>query len=126
MNADSVTPRATVQLLQAMAKRPEWKAYHAALPILGVDGTLATVVSKDSPARGQVQAKTGTLSWMDLMNGRTLLRSKALAGVMTTKSGRELTLAMFVNSNPLPKGVTSVREGRALGRLCEILHEHVQ
>ena len=35
--ADYVTARATVQLLQAMAKRPEYKAYEAALPVLGMD-----------------------------------------------------------------------------------------
>src|SRR5207248_5812309 len=56
--ADAVTPRATVQLLLAMAKRPEYAAYHAGLPILGVDGTLADAVPADSPARGKVQAKT--------------------------------------------------------------------
>lgn len=126
MNADSVTPRATVQLLQAMAKRPEWKAYHAGFPILGVDGTLATVLPKDSPALGKAQGKTGTLSWQDVMNERSLLRSKALAGVMTTKAGRELTFAMFVNNVPHPKGVTAQREGKLLARLCEIIHENVQ
>ena len=25
---------------------------------------------------------------------------------------------------PLPKGVTSPREGKVLGRLCEILYQH--
>lgn len=124
MNADAVTPRATVQLLQAMAKRPEWKAYHAGLPVLGVDGTLASVVSKDSPALGKVQAKTGTLYWQDLMNDRGLLRSKALGGVMTTRSNRELTFALFVNHVPMPRGVVPSREGKVLGRLCEIIHEH--
>src|SRR5207244_9671896 len=28
-NADAVTPRASVQLLQALAKRPDYKAFHA-------------------------------------------------------------------------------------------------
>jgi D-alanyl-D-alanine carboxypeptidase/D-alanyl-D-alanine-endopeptidase (penicillin-binding protein 4) len=122
--ADCVTPRATVDLLDAMRKRPEWDAYKAALPILGVDGTLAEVVPKDSPARGKVFAKTGTLSYDDNLNGRTLLRSKALAGVMTTAKGTELNLAMFVNNVPLPMGVTATREGKMLGKLCEVIHEH--
>ncbi len=61
--ADHVTARATVQLLQGMAKRPDWEAYKAALPILGVDGTLAEAVSSSSPAKGKVFAKTGTLIW---------------------------------------------------------------
>ncbi len=57
MQADHVTPRATVQLIQGMAKRKEWGAYKSALPVLGVDGTLADTVDKDSPARGKVFAK---------------------------------------------------------------------
>lgn len=121
-NADHVTPRVTVDLLRAMAKRPEWEAYRSGMPVLGVDGTLASV-SRDTPAAGHVFAKTGTLGWTDLVNDRTFLTSKALAGVMTTKSGRELAFAMFVNDVPLPKGARSNREGRVLGRLCEIIYD---
>ena len=90
--ADHVTPRATVQLLQGMAKRPEWDAYKAALPVLGVDGTLAEVVGDRQPGPGKVFAKTGTLIWSDTMNDRFLLKSKALAGTMTTKSGHDAVL----------------------------------
>jgi D-alanyl-D-alanine carboxypeptidase/D-alanyl-D-alanine-endopeptidase (penicillin-binding protein 4) len=43
---------------------------------------------------------------------------------MTTARGRRLTFAMFVNNVPLPPGVGPTREGRVLGRLCEILYEH--
>src|SRR5262249_30522327 len=110
--------------LQAMRKRPEWNVYKASLPVLGVDGTLADVVPATSPARGKVCAKTGTLTYDDLMNGRSLLRSKALGGVMTTANGSELALANFVNDVPLPPGVTSSREGKVLGRLCEIVYQY--
>src|SRR5205823_11194234 len=82
-NADCTTPRATVKLLQAMRPRKEYTAWHDGFPILGVDGTLSDVLSTSSPARGKAQAKTGTLSWFDAMNNRTLLRSKALAGTVT-------------------------------------------
>lgn len=123
-NADAVTPRATVQLLRALAKRSDYQALHAGLPILGVDGTLVDAVAADSPARGKVLAKTGTLSWEDVMNGRTLLTSKALAGTMTTAHGRSLIVALYVNDVPLPKGVNTTREGKALGTLCEIIYQH--
>jgi D-alanyl-D-alanine carboxypeptidase/D-alanyl-D-alanine-endopeptidase (penicillin-binding protein 4) len=123
-SADHASARAVVQLLQGMSKRGEWEAYKAAMPVLGVDGTLADVVKPDSPARGKVRAKTGTLVWYDAANDRQLLQSKALAGVMTTKAGTELHFAMMMNNVPLPKGVTSSREGKALGRLCELLYEH--
>jgi D-alanyl-D-alanine carboxypeptidase/D-alanyl-D-alanine-endopeptidase (penicillin-binding protein 4) len=122
--ADHVTPRATVQLLQAMAKRADFNFYEAALPVLGVDGTLADAVNAGSPARGAVKAKTGTYYWYDALNDRILLTSKALAGYLTTSRGRRLTFAMFVNNVPLPQGVGPNREGRVLGNLCEILHQH--
>jgi D-alanyl-D-alanine carboxypeptidase/D-alanyl-D-alanine-endopeptidase (penicillin-binding protein 4) len=121
-NADAVTPRASVQLLQALQKRPDFKFLHAGLPVLGVDGTLSTAVPASSPARGRVWAKTGTLEWEDGMNDRALLTSKALAGTMVTAKGRPLTVAIYVNMVPLPKGVTPAREGQAIGRLCEIIY----
>jgi D-alanyl-D-alanine carboxypeptidase/D-alanyl-D-alanine-endopeptidase (penicillin-binding protein 4) len=122
-NSDCTTPRATVKLIQGMSKRKEFAAWHAGFPILGVDGTLADVVPATSPAKGKIQAKTGTLSWYDAMNSRTLLRSKALAGTATTTDNRELIFAMFVNDVPLPAGVTVQREGKAMGRLCEAIYQ---
>jgi len=95
------------------------------LVCFGVDGTLADVVAANSPARGAIKAKTGTYYWLDLLNNRVLLTSKALAGYLTTARGRRLSFAMFVNNVPLPQGVTPSREGRVLGQLCEILHHHV-
>ncbi len=122
--ADFVSARATVQVIQGMAKREEWNAYKAALPVLGGDGTLAEVVKPDSPAHGKAFAKTGTLIWYDTLNERYLLKSKALAGTMTTKAGTTLYFCVMVNNVPLPEGVTATREGKVLGRLCELLYEH--
>jgi D-alanyl-D-alanine carboxypeptidase/D-alanyl-D-alanine-endopeptidase (penicillin-binding protein 4) len=122
--ADANTPRATVALLTALMKRPEWPALDAGLPVLGVDGTFASGASRSSPAAGHVRAKTGTLWYADVMNGRPLLRSKALAGTMTTARGARLAFAMFINDVPLPQGATPSREGKVLGRLCEIVYEH--
>ena len=80
--------------------------------MLGVDGTLATVVGKDSPARGKVQGKTGTYTDENRLLGRTHLRAKSLAGVMTTAKGKTLVFTIFVNDVPLPTGVTATREGK--------------
>jgi serine-type D-Ala-D-Ala carboxypeptidase/endopeptidase (penicillin-binding protein 4) len=45
---------------------------------------------------------------------------------MTTKSGRELAFAVFVNDVPLPTGVTTTREGKVLGKLAEIVYENCE
>jgi D-alanyl-D-alanine carboxypeptidase/D-alanyl-D-alanine-endopeptidase (penicillin-binding protein 4) len=120
--ADHVTPRATVELLQAMAQRPDFSVFERALPVLGVDGTLSKAVGPDSPARGKVQAKTGTLTWENLLWGRTLCTSKALAGYLTTAQGRRLAFAAFINGVHLKDGIDTGRLGRDLGRLCELVH----
>ena len=58
-NADATTPRATVQLLHALSKRPEFPVILAGLPILGVDGTLYDVLEPGSQARGKAQGQDG-------------------------------------------------------------------
>jgi D-alanyl-D-alanine carboxypeptidase/D-alanyl-D-alanine-endopeptidase (penicillin-binding protein 4) len=123
--ADYTTPRATVQLLRYMSSRPDFASYGGALPVLGVDGTLATSVSADSPARGKVRAKTGTLFWENTMNGGHIVTSKALAGYMESSHGRRLAFAMFVNNTKIDKASETSREGRALGKLCEIIYSEM-
>jgi D-alanyl-D-alanine carboxypeptidase/D-alanyl-D-alanine-endopeptidase (penicillin-binding protein 4) len=120
--ADFVTPTATVQLLRHMAGRPDFFVYGHALPILGVDGTLAKAVSANSPAKGHVQAKTGTLTWDNLLFERGLCTSKAIAGYMTTAKGQRLAFAAFVNGVHMKDGITTTRLGSDLGKLCEIVH----
>ena len=123
-SADSTTPRATVALLAAMARQKSADAYFGALPILGVDGTLADIVPKESPVYGKCRAKTGTLLWGDVQNDRLLLRAKALAGEITTAKGTTLYFAMFLNDFPLPPGGTSTQQGKVLGRVAEAIHVH--
>jgi D-alanyl-D-alanine carboxypeptidase/D-alanyl-D-alanine-endopeptidase (penicillin-binding protein 4) len=123
-NGDKLSPRAVVRLLQAMRKRDDWSSYEHGLPILGVDGTLASV-GKDGPARGKVHAKTGTYTDANLLLDRLFLRAKTLAGVMTTAKGQTLVFAIFVNDVPLPAGVLPTREGKVIGQLCEIIQQNV-
>ncbi|MBI3464968.1 MAG: D-alanyl-D-alanine carboxypeptidase, partial [Planctomycetes bacterium] len=123
--ADYTTPRATVQLLTHMAKHRAADVYRQALPVLGVDGTLATAVDADSPAKGKVRAKTGTFFSHNTMNNRPLLTSKALAGYMDSAKGRQLIFAFFVNNAHLEKSDDTAKVGRTLGKLCEIVHEEL-
>ena len=123
---DLVTPRQTVALLRAMAKRDDFAAFEAALPVLGRDGTLAQAVSADSPAKGQARAKTGTYWLVNGLSGEAVLTSKALAGYLDTASGRPLVFTFFVNQVPI-KGAevndATAAAGRTLGRLCEVFHD---
>ena len=127
--SDLATPRATVALLRAMAARPEFAVYDAALPLLGRDGTLAKSVAAESRARGHARAKTGTYVVENELDGTVVLTSKALAGYLETASGRPLVFAAFVNNVPLdvPKPNRSIADataeaGRLLGKFCEALY----
>lgn len=119
--SDYITPRATVDLLCKMSERDDFEVYLRALPILGVDGTLADAVPPDSPARGKVQAKTGTLYWRNNLDGGYLLQSKALAGYMTAASGRRVAFAFFVNNAQIDNAEGTAAAGRTLGQICELI-----
>ncbi len=121
--ADSITPRATVQLLRYMASRPDAAQFRNGLPSLGVDGTLVEAVTAQSPARGQVQAKTGTLFFQNLLNNRFLVTSKALAGYMTTSKKKNLAFAVFVNNAHIALDTDTAKVNRTLGRFCELVWE---
>lgn len=121
--ADFVTPRATCQLLQAMAKHKEFSNYRLALPVLGEDGTLAKAVASDSPAKGNVFAKTGTFTVANTFNATSLLTAKSLAGYATTASGREVAFACFVNLVPLERNEDREAVGKALGKIAEAVYK---
>jgi PBP4 family serine-type D-alanyl-D-alanine carboxypeptidase len=89
-------PRALVDLLIAMQGTDVADTYLGALPILGVDGSLATS-GVDLPAAGHVFAKTGTtIAPGD--DGETIeLKAQNLAGYIETASGRLVAYALMVN-----------------------------
>lgn len=119
--ADHASPKAAVMLLREMAKRHDGGAYRRALPIVGVDGTPASAVDADSPARGKFQAKTGTLTWTNGLTDTDIMTSKALSGYGETASGRQVIFAFFVNNVPVGEEGT-IEAGRDLGKLCELLY----
>lgn len=98
--ANLISPRTVVQFLHYMSTRSDFDDFRDTLPVLGEDGSLALVLT-DSPARGKVQAKTGTHFGGDEMNNRPFVYARALGGYMTTSSGRELVFYVNVNNVPL-------------------------
>lgn len=98
----SASSGAVITMLQALRERPEFSTLYDALPILGVDGSLAFVkdFEKDASlagAAGNVRAKTGTWVSADA-SGKPVLKGQAFAGYITTKSGRHLTYEVVVNN----------------------------
>ena len=83
---DAISPEALCVLLERMYDPTGESPFMTGLPIAGVDGSLATRM-KDTPAEGNVRAKTGTMS-----NIRTL------AGYVTTRDGETLAFVIMINN----------------------------
>lgn len=97
----TATPATVISLLEQLFKRPVYKPFRDAQPLLGIDGSLSFVTDFMSDptlagARGQVSGKTGTYIGVD-SQGQPSFRSQALAGYITTKSGRTLAFGLFAN-----------------------------
>lgn len=82
---DQIAPRAFTQLLSYASRQPWGAEWRNTLPVAGVDGTLDSRF-KDSPLKGRMWAKTGTLAEVN-----------ALSGYLTAASGRTLAFSIMVN-----------------------------
>ncbi len=94
--------RAVTRMLQEMQRRPAYATLYQDLPILGIDGSLASVkdFEKDptlAGAAGRVHAKTGTYVGA-AASGGMVLKGQAFGGYITTKSGRRLVYQLVVNN----------------------------
>lgn len=87
---DYVTPRALVKVLDTMRQSPHFALFRDALPIAGVDGTIRNRM-RDTPAQGNVRAKTGTLD-----------KARSLSGYVTTANGRLVLFSMLANNFTVP------------------------
>jgi D-alanyl-D-alanine carboxypeptidase/D-alanyl-D-alanine-endopeptidase (penicillin-binding protein 4) len=105
---DYLSPRAIVQVLDVMRRHPHFQIFYDALPIAGVDGTIENRM-RDTPAQGNLRAKTGTLD-----------KARALSGYVTTADGRVLLFSALANNYTTPLSqVTRVQDqiGAQLARL---------
>jgi D-alanyl-D-alanine carboxypeptidase len=101
------TPEAVTKLLAEMRKTAAGEAYFDAFPVLGVDGSLATIGKEPPdpvivPAFGHVYAKTGTTVAKDT------LKAQVFAGYIDGKSGARLAYVVYVNNVSPIAGVGDV------------------
>jgi D-alanyl-D-alanine carboxypeptidase/D-alanyl-D-alanine-endopeptidase (penicillin-binding protein 4) len=102
---DRIAPRAITQLL-AYASRQTWgPGWRDTLPVAGVDGTLAAHF-RNSPLKGKLSAKTGTLNGVN-----------ALSGYLTAASGKTLAFSILVNG----RRPGSEAEAQAIERIAEAI-----
>lgn len=87
---DVITPETIVRVLDAMRQSKDFATFYNALPIGGVDGTIANRM-KGTPAQGNVHAKTGTLDMV-----------RSLSGYVTTADGRLLLFSVLSNHFVVP------------------------
>jgi len=102
---DRVAPRVYTKLLTYAARQPWGQAWRETLPVAGVDGTLNNRF-KNSPLKGKLWAKTGTLN-----------ESDALSGYLTTATGKTLAFSIMVNGHRPGSTV----ETQAIDRICEAI-----
>ncbi len=102
-----LTPETVIRVLDVMRRHPSFSAFYDALPIAGVDGTIATRM-RGTAAAGNLRAKTGTID-----------RARSLSGYVTTADGRMLMFSLLCNNYTSVGAVTRVQD--AIGaRLAEL------
>ncbi|WP_419804738.1 D-alanyl-D-alanine carboxypeptidase/D-alanyl-D-alanine-endopeptidase [Terriglobus sp.] len=84
---DIVTPRAITQLLRYATTQPWGAQWKASLPIGGVDGSLRSRFP-DTPLKGHIFAKTGTLG-----------EARALSGYLDCASGQTVVFSIMVSTH---------------------------
>jgi len=84
-----VTPDAVMKLLQFNARQTYFKWFYDALPVAGVDGTLADRFH-NTPLQGRIHAKTGSLEHVN-----------SLSGYMNLPGRHRLAFVIIGNHHPL-------------------------
>ncbi len=100
-HADRSTPEDVVDLLRRIWLTPTGNLLHAALPIVGEQGTVQNL-GVHTPAQGHCVAKTGTLN--DVTN---------LAGYCAAKGGSTLAFALMIDGPPNSAALTMLSRGVA-------------
>jgi len=89
--SDLISPESIVGILEHMRRSPNFQPFYDALPIAGVDGTIGTRM-RNTPAQGNVHAKTGTLQMV-----------RSLSGYVTTADKHMLEFSILCNNWTTPQ-----------------------
>ena len=101
-----VAPEAVARVLEAMYRGPDFEPFFGALPVAGVDGTLAARL-KGTRAAGNARAKTGSLS-----------NVRSLSGYVRTADGEMLLFVLLVNGFTVPQRVVEAAQDQVVERLA--------
>ncbi|MBA3958201.1 MAG: D-alanyl-D-alanine carboxypeptidase/D-alanyl-D-alanine-endopeptidase [Parachlamydiaceae bacterium] len=103
-DSNRLTPQAEIQLLDYIRQLPKesFQKFYNALPILGVDGSLADF-GKDTPNVGKVRAKPGTGMLYNQATGTFFLTTQALTGFLEAENGHLIEFMLVVNNASAPK-----------------------
>lgn len=102
---DRMSARAFTGLLTYAAKQSWGEPWRATLPVAGVDGTLRARFT-DSPLKGRMWAKTGTLNEVN-----------TLSGYVKSASGKTLAFSILVNG----RRPGSDAEAKAVDKIAEAI-----
>ncbi len=103
---DRINPIAMTTFLRRVLLQPYGSAFRAALPDVGVNGTLAQL-GKGTPSVGKIQAKPGNrVAFATPALG--IAGASNLVGYIEAKSGRTLVFANLINNIPLTAAFSEV------------------
>jgi D-alanyl-D-alanine carboxypeptidase/D-alanyl-D-alanine-endopeptidase (penicillin-binding protein 4) len=106
---DLVSPQSEVSLLRWVTEQPWAATFRSVLPVAGEDGTLMDRM-KNTPAAGNVSAKTGSLTHVD-----------SLAGYATSTRGAHLVFSFIVNNHDMkPKAAIDVIDALTVAMVEEL------
>jgi D-alanyl-D-alanine carboxypeptidase/D-alanyl-D-alanine-endopeptidase (penicillin-binding protein 4) len=89
--SDFISPETVIAILDHMRRSPNFQVFYDALPIAGVDGTISTRM-RNTPAQGNLHAKTGTLQMV-----------RSLSGYVTTADKHLLEFSVLCNNWTTPQ-----------------------
>jgi D-alanyl-D-alanine carboxypeptidase/D-alanyl-D-alanine-endopeptidase (penicillin-binding protein 4) len=103
---DYVSPETIVRVLDAARRASYFELFYDALPVAGVDGTIANRM-RGTPAQGNAHAKTGYVD-----------RARSLSGYVTTADGRMLVFSMLANNWTTPVRAVERVQDAVVARLA--------